>query len=318
MNRLKRRDNPINEYGAILFSLIIIFVILSFSSEYFFTAKNMQNVLRQLNTNALLAFGMTFILISGCIDLTLGSMMAFSSVMIAKLMQDLSLGFWPSLLLTLLAACLCGLVTGLIVSKTNIPAYIVTLAMQFVIRGTAYIISDAMVIKVDNEQFLSIGNGNLFGIPYPTLVFITIGIAMHLVLTYSRFGRHLLATGGNNEAAVFAGIDVGKVRRICYVLSAVLAAIAGILASSRAYSGQPTLGQGYETDAIAAAVLGGTKFQGGKGSIIGTLIGVCIIGLISNGLNLLEVGTYYQMIVKGLVILVAVFVDTERSKKTGG
>ena len=307
----------IKKYGAVAGGIILLSTIMSFASPYFATRANFFNLLRQINTNALMAFGITFVLACGCIDLSTGSQIAFASVNIALLIKA-GLSFWPALLITFLIGALVGLINGIVVSYTLVPPFIATLAMQFCIRGAAYITSGGLAIKVNSDAFLKFGNGNILGVPNPTIMFIILGLLLGRILSSTSFGRHVLATGGNLEAAQYAGINVKKVKILCYIIMALMCSLAGVIAGSRAYSGQPALGVGYEADAIAAAVLGGVKFGGGRGSIMGTFLGACIIGIIANSLNLLEVGFYYQTMIKGLIILFAVFIDTEQSRKRGG
>lgn len=312
-------SNPIARYFkanlGIILGFMALVVILTITSPYFLTVGNFTMVLRQVTSNALLAFSITFCLIIGCIDLTIGSQVGLGGVLIAFFLTNFNLGFIPALALTVLVGALCGCVNGIIVSRTNIPPYIVTLAMQYILRGAAYLVAGGVAIKVANDSFYSFGNGFVLGIPIPVIIFAVIGILLTLLLTKTVFGRHMFAIGGNKEAATYTGINIKKVQVITYIISGSLAALAGIIVASRVYSGQPTAGVGFEADAIAAAVLGGTSFNGGRGSIGGTVIGILIIGVVANGLNLLEIPYYWQMVIKGAIIMLAVYFDTQKQIK---
>lgn len=323
MKELKKRfadsRNPVAKYirnnMGIMIGLLTLVVLLSVASPYFLTKVNFTNVLRQVTSNALLAFAITFCLIIGCMDLTIGSQVGLSGVMVAYCMVNLHLGFVPAMCVALIIGVGCGFINGFIVSRTKIPPYIVTLAMQNVLRGAAYLIAGGMAIKVTNDHFYNFGNGYILGIPIPVIIFAIMGIILSIILERSVYGRRMFAVGGNKEAAEYAGINIKSVQVRTYMISGFLAALAGIIVASRVYSGQPTSGTGFEADAIAAAVLGGTSFTGGRGSIGGTVIGILIIGVVANGLNLLEIPYYWQMVIKGLIILLAVFFDTKKQEK---
>lgn len=311
--------NPVAKYlrnnMGIIIGLLTLVIILSIASPYFLTKINFTNVLRQVTSNALLAFAITFCLIIGCMDLTIGSQVGLSGVLVAYCMVNLNFGFIPSMFVALAVGTGCGFINGFIVSRTQIPPYIVTLAMQNVLRGAAYLIAGGMAIKVTNDFFYNFGNGYILGIPIPVIIFAVMGIILSIILERSVYGRRMFAVGGNKEAAEYTGINIKSVQVRTYMISGFLAALAGIIVASRVYSGQPTSGTGFEADAIAAAVLGGTSFNGGRGSIGGTVIGILIIGVVANGLNLLEIPYYWQMVIKGLIILLAVFFDTRKHAK---
>ncbi len=315
-------NNPIGRYikrnMGILIGLAVLIIIMTFASPYFMSTKNFSNVLRQATSNALLAYALTYVLIIGNIDLTVGSMVGIGSVLVATFIAVFGLPFFPALLLTIFFGCVIGFINGFIVSNTVMPPYIITLAMQNILRGFAYLISGGVAIKVSNQAFYDFGNEYILGIPIPVVVFAIIGIILSIVLERTVFGRHMIAVGGNIEAARYAGINIKKIKTIGYIISGALAALAGVIVASRVYSGQPTAGDGFESDAIAAAVLGGTSFNGGRGSIGGTIIGILIIAIVANGLNLLEVPYYWQTVVKGLVIMLAVYYDTEKQRRTAG
>ena len=304
----------LNSLGGILIALVIMVIVLSFATPHFMTGTNFTNLLRQVTTNALLAFGMTYCLICGEIDLSVGSIVALSGVtVIVFLMNGVSLGIaFP---LTLLIGLLIGLANGVIVAYTGMPAFIVTLAMQSVIRGMAYIISGNGRVKTTNESLFNFGNGSVGPIPTPTVLVILLGVILSILLARTVFGKHVYATGGNRSAAIYSGVNVNRVRILVFMITGFLASLAGIIIAARINSGQASVGEGTEGDAIAAAVLGGTSFTGGRGTILGTTIGVLVIGILNNGLNLLEVSYYWQLVCKGVIIMLAVYTDTIKRAK---
>lgn len=299
---------------GILIGLVVLFLFLSVATDSFLSTKNMLQVLRQICINGLLAFGMTFVLIIGGIDLTVGSVVAISGVSVV-IMLNSGVPLPVALVVALLLGAIVGLLNGGIIALTGMPPFIVTLSLQGTIRGIAYVITDGRSVSCDNAVFNAIGNGYLFGIPIPIYIVAFVMIVISILLYYKRFGRRMYAVGGNITAAGFSGIHVKKIMVQVYVLSGVLSALAGIILASRMYSGQPASGQAYESDAIAAAVLGGTSFNGGIGTVGGTLIGALVIGFLTNGLNLLHISSYVQMIIKGLVIIGAVGIDILKNRK---
>lgn len=311
-------DNPLGSFikrnMGILIGLVVLFLFLSVATDSFLSTKNMLQVLRQICINGLLAFGMTFVLIIGGIDLTVGSVVAISGVSVV-IMLNSGVPLPVALVIALLLGAIVGLLNGGIIALTGMPPFIVTLSLQGTIRGIAYVITDGRSVSCDNAVFNAIGNGYLFGIPIPIYIVAFVMIVISILLYYTRFGRRMYAVGGNITAAGFSGIHVKKIMVQVYVLSGVLSALAGIILASRMYSGQPASGQAYESDAIAAAVLGGTSFNGGIGTVGGTLIGALVIGFLTNGLNLLHISSYVQMIIKGLVIIGAVGIDILKNRK---
>ena len=311
-------DNPLGSFikrnMGILIGLVVLFLFLSVATDSFLSTKNMLQVLRQICINGLLAFGMTFVLIIGGIDLTVGSVVAISGVSVV-IMLNSGVPLPVALVVALLLGAIVGLLNGGIIALTGMPPFIVTLSLQGTIRGIAYVITDVRSVSCDNAVFNAIGNGYLFGIPIPIYIVAFVMIVISILLYYTRFGRRMYAVGGNITAAGFSGIHVKKIMVQVYVLSGVLSALAGIILASRMYSGQPASGQAYESDAIAAAVLGGTSFNGGIGTVGGTLIGALVIGFLTNGLNLLHISSYVQMIIKGLVIIGAVGIDILKNRK---
>ncbi|MHB8062348.1 MAG: ABC transporter permease [Ruminiclostridium sp.] len=301
---------------GILLALFFLCLVLSLATNSFFDGKNILTVLRQICINSLLAIGMTFVLIIGGIDLTVGSVVGASGVACVMLMEA-GTGLIPAILLALLFGAIIGFINGMIIATTGMPAFIVTLSMMGVIRGLAYIITDGRSVSSNDKVFTSMGNGYLLGIPNPIYILVIIMIIVSVVLYKTKFGRRMYAIGGNPMAAKFTGIKIKSITVKVYVISALLASLAGIILASRMFSGQPTAGQGYESDAIAAAVLGGTSFTGGIGTIGGTFIGALVIGVLSNGLNLVHIPSYVQMVIKGIVIIIAVGFDIIKNKNNG-
>ena len=297
-------DNPLGSFIkrniGILIGLVVLFLFLSVATDSFLSTKNMLQVLRQICINGLLAFGMTFVLIIGGIDLTVGSVVAISGVSVV-IMLNSGVPLPVALVVALLLGAIVGLLNGGIIALTGMPPFIVTLSLQGTIRGIAYVITDGRSVSCDNAVFNAIGNGYLFGIPIPIYIVAFVMIVISILLYYTRFGRRMYAVGGNITAAGFSGIHVKKIMVQVYVLSGVLSALAGIILASRMYSGQPASGQAYESDAI--------------GTVGGTLIGALVIGFLTNGLNLLHISSYVQMIIKGLVIIGAVGIDILKNRK---
>ncbi|TFE23395.1 ABC transporter permease [Cohnella luojiensis] len=295
-----------------LIGLILIVFVLSVSAENFLTVDNLFNVLRQVSINALIAFGMTFVILTGGIDLSVGSILALSSAFTAGLMAG-GTDTWLAVGVGLLAGIVMGAVNGLLVAYGRLAPFIVTLATLTVFRGFTLVYTDGKPVTGLNKDFAFMGKGYFLQIPMPIIWMIIAFAVLYIILRHTTFGRRVYAVGSNEEATWLSGISVSKVKVLVYSISGLLAAVSGLILTSRLNSAQPTAGVTYELDAIAAVVLGGTSLSGGKGRIVGTLIGAVIIGVLSNGLNLLNVSSFYQQVVKGAVILIAVLFD--RSKK---
>lgn len=299
--------------GQIAF-LLIIFISLSFATNNFLSGQNLINVMRQVSTNMYVSCALTMILITGGIDLSTGSVMALSG-MVSGYMSLAGLPFWLCAICGILAGTASGLISGTIIANTSLPPFIVTYSMQSVLRGMVYVITGAHVLRLTDEAFLNFGGGSLGVVPWPVIYMVIVIVITHFILNRSRLGRHMYATGGNVKAAQFAGIQVKRIRQFIYMSSGTMAALAGLVYTSRNSSMQPALGVGMEMDAIAAVVLGGTSMGGGQGTIFGTILGVFIIGFINNGLNLMRMDSFWQYICKGIVILVAVYMDDVKNKK---
>ncbi|MBX9299098.1 ribose ABC transporter permease [Chromobacterium piscinae] len=296
-------------------ALVLVAVGLSVMSPDFLTVNNLLNVMRQVSINALIAFGMTLVILLGGIDLSVGSILALSSVLTATLLQA---GVAPMLatLLGILAGAAMGLFNGLVISKGKVAPFIATLATMTILRGLALVFSNGSPITgFDSELFSMLGGGYVAGlVPVPVVWMLILFAGFWFLLKKTVFGRHLYATGGNEEAARLSGVKVDRVKLWVYTASGAMSAMAGVVLTSRLNSAQPTAGTGYELDAIAAVVLGGTSLSGGRGWIFGTLIGALLIGVLNNGLNLLGVSSFYQQVIKGAVILLAVLLDRSNKK----
>ena len=320
MNQNKNRTtNPIvgivkNNVG-ILSVLVLLCVIVSIATSKFLKPNNLISVLRQISINAYIALGMTLIIILGHIDLSVGAIVAMSGTLTVGFIVTQGLPIPVAILLGILLGMAAGLISGMIVTYFRVPAFIITMAMMNVCSGVAYVYSGGQATRINNDFFSAIGTGYLFNtIPLPVVYMIILIIVISFLLGKTKFGTYIYAIGGNREAARLSGVPIKKVEIAVFTISGVLSAFAGLVLCSRMYSGQPSVGNGYELDAIAACVLGGTSMSGGKGRISGTIFGAMVIGIISNGLNLIGVSSYWQLIVKGLIIACAVLLDSQKGK----
>lgn len=314
---LKRHNakNILFKYG-VYFVLLLLIIILSLLTDTFFTGRNALNVLRQISMNSILAFGMTFVIVSDGIDLSVASTVALAGVLASDLAHP---GQGYPLILPIVVAigigAVIGVINGLIISRTGVPAFIVTLGLQQIARGVSFIYTDGRSIIDISDSYQYIGQGDLLGIPFPIYLLIGILIISYILLQRTKFGRYVYAVGGNSMAAKVSGIRVAKIKTIVYVISGICAGIVGLILSSRTGSGNPNAGMSYELDAIAATVIGGTSMSGGKGTILGTLVGALIIGILNNGLDLINVSSYVQQVVKGVIIIGAVLIDRAHENK---
>ncbi|HEX8996370.1 MAG TPA: ribose ABC transporter permease [Ktedonobacterales bacterium] len=291
---------------------LIIFVALSVTSRSFLTVHNLLNVALQTSVNALLAIGMTFVILTAGIDLSVGSILAFSSAITAGLLVG-HVNMFLAALIGLIVGALAGLLNGLFVAYGGLAPFIVTLGTLTLFRGATEIYTGGVPIFNLPEAFSNFGAGSIVGIPTPVLVTAVIFALGLITLQRTIHGRRIYAIGGNVRAAFLAGIPVKRYLLAVYVVSGALAALAGLVLTSRLGSAEPTAGSGYELDAITAVVLGGTSLFGGEGTLWGTIIGALILGVISNGLNLLNVNSFYQDAIKGAIILFAIMLDRKRA-----
>ncbi|MFM1653015.1 ABC transporter permease [Brevibacillus sp. B_LB10_24] len=323
----KQKDHALLQIGAgikqfvrdnmgILIGFLVLCIIISIVNSSFLTANNLLNVLRQTSTNLYLALAMTMIIILGGIDLSVGSVMAVVGVVTSSLVALFGAPVLVAVAAGLAVGVLFGALNGYVVATTVIPPFIVTLATMNIARGAAYVLTDGKPIRVMSDSFNFIGSGYIGGVlPTPVLYLVILLIICYLIMNKTKLGRYMYAVGGNAEAAKFSGINIKRIKLFAYTFSGLMAGVAGIVLASRMFSGQPTAGNGAELDAIAAVVLGGTSMTGGYGRIGGTVIGALIIGVLSNGLNLMGVSSFWQYIVKGIVILVAVYADVIKRKR---
>lgn len=301
------------EKYRVLLIFIILCVVAGLLSDVFFTMSNMMNVLRQVSIIAIIASGMTLVILIAGIDLSVGAVMAFSGAILAGALT----AQWP-LPLALLAALgvglLFGIFNGFISARFGVPSFIATLATMTIARGMTLVYTKGYPVVVSNDPYRFIGSGRFLGIPIPIIIMFVVFGFMYWMLKYTTFGRYIYAIGGNEETARLAGINVRAIKIAVFGIAGFMSALSAIIYTSRLMSAQPTAGNGIELDAIAAVIIGGTSLMGGKGGVAGTLIGALIMGVLDNILNLMNVSPFYQSIAKGLVILIAVLVDSKFSK----
>lgn len=300
-----------------LLAMCVFLVIFPTTRSTFLTQNNVFNILRQNASNLFLATGMTMVIILGGIDLSVGSVIALSGCVAAGCVVNMDLPEVVAFLIAILIGAVVGMFNGVVICKTNIPPFIVTLASMNITKGIALVYTQGAPIRCMTDAFKFPGAGYVGPIPTPVILMLIIFVIAVMLVNRTHFGRHIYAVGGNAQAASFSGINVQKVKFWVYTFTGIMAGIAGVVIASRLYSGQPRSGEGAEMDAIAAVVVGGTSMSGGSGRLGGTLIGVLIIGVLNNGLNLMGVDSNWQYIVKGFVILLAVYVDFIRNRKAG-
>ncbi|CAN5674933.1 sugar ABC transporter permease [soil metagenome] len=293
----------------------LICLALSLITPNFLTWSNLTIVVTQVSINALLAFGVTFVIITGGIDLSLGSMVAVAGVVAASFAHPDTYPVVVPIFMGLLAGVAMGAFNGFVITRSNVPPFIVTLGTMTIGRGLALILSKGRPISNLSDSFNFIGGGQLLGVPMPIFILIVLFVICAVLLNKTVLGRYMYAIGGNEQAARASGIPLNKIKMTVYTLCGGLAGLAGILLTSRITTGQPNAGAGFELDAIAAAIIGGTSTSGGTGTMAGALIGALLIGVISNGLDLLNVTSYYQQVVMGVIIIGAVVLDSLNHKK---
>ena len=307
-----------------LIALFILCVVFALLSDKFFTVANGLNVMRQISVNICIAVGMTLIILTAGIDLSVGSMLALCGALTAGLLKNgivihqfnLIIGFTilGAILAGIIAGALLGFFNGFVITKFKVPPFVATLAMLTIARGFTMLYTNGFPISSFGDSFTFIGAGWLLGLPVPVWIAAAIVIAAIIVTKKIKLGRYIYAIGGNESAAKLSGININRVKIKVYTIAGALAAVGGIIVTARLDSAQPNAGTGYELDAIAAVVIGGTSLSGGRGSIWGTVLGAIIIGVLNNGLVLLDVSPFWQQVVKGSVILLAVIIDKMNSK----
>lgn len=312
---LIRMNLYLDKMGIVLV-VILTFIIFAVLDSQFLTWTNILNMIRQTAINGILAAGMTFVILTGGIDLSVGAIVALSGVCGVYFSLHM-----PTPLAVLLGVCvgaLAGFVNGFLTAKTRLPSIIVTLGSMTYLRGIAYVVTGGYPLVLVSESFKKIGMGYLGPVPIPIVIMLLVYVVFFVILRYTVFGRNVYMIGGNKEAAYLTGINVVPRLVWVYTISGICSAVAGIILAARLFSGQPNVGTGYELDAIAAVVLGGTSLAGGMGTIIGSLFGAIFMGALSNGLTLMSVPYYWQLIIKGLVIILAIYIDHLRQRNARG
>ncbi len=317
----RRLAEFIARYG-IIFVLVIMVIALAIltpyirGEQYFLTKRNLLQVALQASINAVIAVGMTFIITSGGIDLSVGSMAGFAGVVTAIALRDYGVGFLGGFFVAAAAGAACGMFNGLLITRANLQPFIATLGTMGIFRGLALVTSDGRPIYGFNRRFIDTFSGEtVFDIPKPVIVAAAVAVVGWLILTQTRFGKYTIAIGGNEETTGLAGIPIKRYKLGIYTLGGFLTGIAAVLLTARLSSADPIAGNLFELDAIAATVMGGTSLTGGEGSILGTMVGALIISLVRNGMNILNVQTFWQQFVIGSVIILAVMLDQWRKKQ---
>lgn len=330
---LARNKRHLHQYGIIVAFLVLCLVVAligeyqvlqgSWSSNYFLSHENMLIVLRQVSINGILAIGMTFVIITAGVDLSVGSVLALSGIVAARFattnsglaIGDTAQAVLMPLIIALGIGIICGLINGTILARYRLQPFIVTMGMLSAARGLTLLTTDGNPVSQLNSDFRLLGNGYLMGIPVPVMIFLLLFVIAWILLNKTLFGRYIYAVGGNPKSARTSGINVVRIKVLAYTLCGALAGIAGLILTARTGSAQTNAGAAYELDAIAAVVIGGTSMAGGVGTLLGTLFGVLIIGVMNNGLDLLGVQSYYQQIIKGALIVAAVLLDPSRKQQ---
>ncbi|MEI6794982.1 MAG: ABC transporter permease [Verrucomicrobiota bacterium] len=304
--------NLLHRFGLLLV-ILVVGLALSVSTDAFLSVANLTNVARQVSINGILAVGVTFVLLTAGVDLSLGSVVALSGVACATFAHPGEYSVFVPLAIGLLTGAACGLLNGVLVTRGGVAPFIVTLGMMTIARGLALILSGGRPVANMSNELTALA-GDIWGVPIPVLCFAGVAITAWFFLKNFRLGRHIYAVGGNENAARAAGVPVERVKLFAYGLCGLLTGLAGVVLAARITTGQPNAGQAYELDAIAAVVIGGTSLSGGVGTITGTLLGVLLIGVINNGLDLMGVSSYYQAVIKGVIIVGAVWLDRRQAR----
>lgn len=300
--------SSLRRYGLIL-AIVVISGVLALAKPHLIGPQYLFTLLRQISINGILAVGVTFVLLTGGVDLSLGSLVALTGVVAATFAHTGGLHLPMAVCLGILTGLGCGILNGLVVAKARVAPFIATLGMMTAARGLAYVVSGGRPVSGLHPAFIAIGSGDFLGMPIPVWILAAVAAGSTVFLRRTRIGRHLYATGGNEQAARAAGLNVDGIKILAYTVCGALAGLAGVIQAARSTTGQPNTGVMYELDAIAAVVIGGTSLSGGVGGVGGTLLGVLLIGIISSTLDMLSVPSYYQQIVKGFIIVGAVWLD---------
>lgn len=308
----KSLSQILSVYGVYI-ALLVIFVALSLSTESFLTVTNLFNILKQNVVYGIVAIGMTFVIITGGIDLSVGAIVAIAGCFATSLAKkEAPHPLIYCFIVAIATGVALGAFNGFFIAYMRIPAFIATLATQTIARGIVYVFTDGRPITGFMDSYKVMGRSSVGPVPILVIVYAVLLILGIFLLNFTKYGQHVFAVGGNRKAAIVSGINAKRTELIAYIICGVTAAIAGLLLSSRIQTGQPTSGEGYEQDAITAVVIGGGSLAGGKGSVFGSFIGILVVGLMTNGLNLLNVSSYYQQIIKGAIIILAVMMDRNK------
>jgi ribose transport system permease protein len=303
--------------AGIFLVVIVIMVILSIATPNFFTASNLAIVARIIALNSIIAMGMTLVILLGGIDLSVGSVVALASVMVGFVMVKLQMPIWVSVLAGLLTGVIIGFLNGTLIVRTGVAPFIITLGMMGLARGLALVITKGSTISGLPEAYLALGQGYWGLIPYPVIIMVILAVIIHIMLSRTTFGRRIYFIGSNEDAALLSGINVNKIKIIVFSICSTLAAVEAVIETARMSTAQPASGVGYELTAIGAVIIGGASMSGGEGTILGTILGATLLGLITNGLIMLGVSAYWQQVFSGAIIILAVALDTLRRRRAG-
>lgn len=311
----KLLNNPnFKSYSGIILVIIVVCIFMSFRSPNFMTYNNIMNILRQIAVYGILACGMAFTMMTGGIDLTVGSAAGVSGAIVARLMVEASVPLPAAMLVAVILGGLLGLICGILIAQTGIPPFIMTLGFQITLRGVCYLITEGKPIGGLPDELLFLGLESILGIPVPIFFLVGTFIVVGIILSRTSFGRSVYAVGGNYQAAHHSGINAKRVIMYAYMISGICAALAGIILAARNASAQPTGGNTFETEAIAACAMGGVSFSGGTGAVPGIFFGALLMGIINNSMNLMYIDSYWQQVVKGLIIIGSVLYSIYNSK----
>ena len=309
------KNSQFSSYSGIILVIIVACIFMNFRSENFLTPNNILNILRQISVYGILACGMAFAMMTGGIDLTVGSIAGVSGAVTALFVTRGTMPLILAMLVSIILGAIIGLITGFVISRTGIPPFIMTLGMQITLRGACYLICEGKPIGNLPDSLTILGLGDIAGIPVPIFFMLASFIIVGIILAKTSFGRSVYATGGNYQAAFHSGINAKRVVMMAYMISGICAALAGIILTARNASAQPTAGNTFETEAIAACAMGGVSFNGGKGAVVGIFFGALLMGIINNAMNLMYISSYWQQVVKGLIIIASVLYSIYNSKK---
>ena len=303
--------------AGIFLVVVVIMVILTIASPNFATASNLAIVARIIALNSIIAMGMTLVILLGGIDLSVGSVVALTSVVVGFVLVKLGMPIWVTILAGLALGALVGFFNGLLIIRTGVAPFIITLGMMGLARGLALVITKGSTISGLPEAYLALGQGYWGLVPYPVIIMLVLAVVIHIMLSRTTFGRRIYFIGSNEDAAILSGINVNRIKVIVFALCSTLAATEAVIETARMSTAQPASGVGYELTAIGAVIIGGASMSGGEGTILGTILGATLLGLITNGLILLGVSAYWQQVFSGAIIILAVALDTWRRRRSG-